>query len=54
MPKPEQLISKMLHEKSKQVRHDWSEGEADGESLIEQDMKSVTSDIKIGPSQNAL
>lgn len=56
MPKVDTLISKMHQEKARKVRNDWSDdaAEADGDSLIEQDMKSLVSDNKMGPSQNAL
>lgn len=50
MPKPQELISKMHAEKSKQIRNDWSEEEADGELLVEHDMKSLASAANMGPS----
>ena len=42
MPNVEAVVSKMATNKNRQVRHDWSDQEAE-DSMLEHDMNSITS-----------
>ena len=54
-PTVQELVNKMIAEKGKEVRHDWADDYEEGESLIEQDMRSIGSNEgKTLPSQNQL